>query len=261
MSQKSRHTGNVEIVALGASSTDLGADGTITLRPNVVITGDLTVQGETTSVNTTNTEIKDRIVTLNKGETGAGVTLNESGLEIDRGTEDNAFLVYDETVGGFKLDVGGSPVVLTGVATPTNGLDAANKSYVDAAVSSGLGSVGQIIEDDTSVTVNDPGTPGVVDITVDGTQTAQFNSNGVMLKNGATQIETDDDLTLDPLGLLRVNASTVLEYQSPAPSADPAGVTVYADNTGSGTQLRYTNSTESGELVSKRQAILYGLIF
>lgn len=259
MSQKSRHTGNVEIVALGASSTDSGADGTITLRPNVVITGDLTVQGATTSVNTTNTEIKDRIVTLNKGETGAGVTLNESGLEIDRGTEDNAFLVYDEVVGGFKLDVGGSSVKLTGVATPTNALDAANKAYVDASVS-GV-SASEIYQEDTSVAVNDPGTPGVVDITIDGTQTAQFNSTGLMLKNGGTTVETDDDLTLAPSGMLIVNASTMFEYQASTPSADPAGVTVYADSADTGTQLRFKHSTGAGQLVSKRQAILYGLIF
>ncbi len=259
MSQKSRHTGNVEIVALGASSTDLGADGIITLRPNVVITGDLTVQGETTSVNTTNTEIKDRIVTLNKGETGAGITLDTAGIEIDRGTEPNALLVFDEAISGFKLEVDGSPLKLTGVSAPTDPYDAVNKSYLDAAIA-GV-SASQIYEDDTSVAVSDPGTPGVVDITIDGTQTAQFNSTGLMLKNGGTVIETDDDLTLDPTGVLRVNASTVFEYQTPAPSVDPAGVTVYADNADTGTQLRFKHSAGSGQLVSKRQAILYGLIF
>lgn len=259
MSQKSRHTGNVEIVALGASSTDSAADGTITLRPNVVITGDLTVQGATTSVNTTNTEIKDRIVTLNKGETGAGVTLDTSGIEIDRGTEDNAFLVFDEAVGGFKLEADGNPLKLTGVASPTEPYDAVNKIYLESVIS-GV-SASQIYEDDTSVSISDPGTPGVVDITVDGTQTAQFNSSGLMLKNGSTQVVTDDDLTLAPNGMLIVNASTMFEYQASTPSADPAGVIVYADSADTGTQLRFKHSTGAGQLVSKRQAILYGLIF
>lgn len=64
----------------------------------VVVKGNLLVEGTTTTVESVDTTIADNILTLNAGETGAGVTLNQSGIEIDRGTEDNARLVYDETV-------------------------------------------------------------------------------------------------------------------------------------------------------------------
>ncbi len=64
----------------------------------VVLTGDLTVQGNTTTVNSENLDLKDNIITLNKGESGAGVTLNVAGIEIDRGTEVNSKLLYDETL-------------------------------------------------------------------------------------------------------------------------------------------------------------------
>ena len=67
---------------------------------DVVIAGNLTVTGTTTSIETTNTDITDNIITLNKGEAGAGVTLTTSGIEIDRGTSPNRSLVWTENFGG-----------------------------------------------------------------------------------------------------------------------------------------------------------------
>ena len=64
---------------------------------NVVVAGNLTVTGTTTNVETTNTNITDNVITLNKGEIGAGVTAGTSGIEIDRGSESNKTLVWDET--------------------------------------------------------------------------------------------------------------------------------------------------------------------
>ena len=269
MSQKSRHNGDVEIVALGAGTNDASADGTITLRYNVIIPGDLTVQGETTSVETTNTEIKDRIITLNKGESGAGVTLNTAGLEIDRGSLDNVFIQWNEANETVELvDAGGTGIVLdmnavniVNVRNPVASQDAATKDYVDTAVSSI--DTTQIFQDDSSVKVNDSGFPGAVDVTIDGTATAQFNSSGIALTNGATTVSTTvGDLTVSPdSNVLVIDASGRFNYQSPAPSVSSAGVTVYAENTGTGTQLKYKHSAGTGELVSKSQAIVYGLIF
>ena len=65
---------------------------------DVVIAGDLTVNGTTTSVNTTNTNISDNIITLNEGEAGTGVTLGTSGIEIDRGLAANKSLVWNDTI-------------------------------------------------------------------------------------------------------------------------------------------------------------------
>jgi hypothetical protein len=64
---------------------------------NVVVTGDLTVQGDTTTVNTTTLDIEDNIITLNTGEIGSVVTLTYSGVEIDRGSSSKAALIFDET--------------------------------------------------------------------------------------------------------------------------------------------------------------------
>jgi len=67
----------------------------------VVITGDLLVQGTTTTVESTITTIADNIITLNASETGNGINSvngNDSGLEVDRGTLSNAYFVFDEDI-------------------------------------------------------------------------------------------------------------------------------------------------------------------
>lgn len=145
----------------------------------VVITGDLTVLGTTTTVETANMTIEDNIIVLNKGEAGAGITdpSNSSGIEIDRGSLLNAFFVYDDNLtdpvntGGLfalRLDGGsvsglrtnhintaGSDLHLinagTGVITVTGTVnyenqvtdddDITNKKYVDDAISTAFATV------------------------------------------------------------------------------------------------------------------------
>lgn len=65
---------------------------------NVVVTGNLQVQGTTTTVESADLNVEDNIITVNYGETGAGVTLNTAGLQVDRGTVVDAQLVFDETI-------------------------------------------------------------------------------------------------------------------------------------------------------------------
>lgn len=73
----------------------------------VVITGDLLVLGETTTVNTTDLNIEDNIIRLNVGDTSnGGITKGSSGIEVYRGV--NSFypavrLTFDETVSAFTL--------------------------------------------------------------------------------------------------------------------------------------------------------------
>jgi hypothetical protein len=52
---------------------------------NVYVLGNLIVQGTNTIVETSNITLADRIIVLNKGEIGPGVSLITSGLQIDRG--------------------------------------------------------------------------------------------------------------------------------------------------------------------------------
>ena len=61
------------------------------------VTGNLIVEGDTLTVSAENLQVQDNIITVNFGETGAGVTLRYSGIEVDRGTENNVSLVWDES--------------------------------------------------------------------------------------------------------------------------------------------------------------------
>jgi len=64
----------------------------------VVVTGDLLVEGNTTTVKSEELTVKDNIINLNEGETGAGISLNESGIRINRGTFVDAYFVFDEDI-------------------------------------------------------------------------------------------------------------------------------------------------------------------
>lgn len=70
----------------------------------VEISGNLLVKGDTTTVNTAELTIEDRVIELNRGDDlAAGIqgTDSFSGIEINRGTLPHAFFGYDEDVGGF----------------------------------------------------------------------------------------------------------------------------------------------------------------
>ena len=81
-------------------ATDTSGTLTWTESPtltNLTLTGDLTVSGTTTTINTATMLIEDNLILLNSGEGGAGVTEGSAGIEIDRGSLTNAILQFDET--------------------------------------------------------------------------------------------------------------------------------------------------------------------
>jgi hypothetical protein len=75
----------------------------------VLITGNLVVEGTQTTVEATDLAVSDNIITLNSGETGAGVTLIYSGIEVDRGSLPSASLLYDETADTWLIANGSAP--------------------------------------------------------------------------------------------------------------------------------------------------------
>jgi hypothetical protein len=74
----------------------VGSGGDVTFS-SVIVTGDLEVLGTTTTLSTVNLDIKDKIITLNDGETIAGVSGNFAGIEIDRGTLTNYQFRFNDT--------------------------------------------------------------------------------------------------------------------------------------------------------------------
>lgn len=97
----------------------------------VVIRGSLEVEGTTTTVESNDTLINDNILTLNNGQLGAGISASknyQAGIQIDRGSEADAYFVFDDSVswniggdagtGGFKFFTGAgdkTTLVLDGI--------------------------------------------------------------------------------------------------------------------------------------------------
>ena len=101
--------------------TTVDDTGTITLTSSAVnITGNLVVAGTTTTVNSTDTEIKDRLIELNSGQTGSGVTGNIAGITIDRGSSNPARLVYVESRDRWELDTGDGNLAVIGSSDMVN---------------------------------------------------------------------------------------------------------------------------------------------
>lgn len=81
----------------------------ITLATNTVfIQGNLVVGGNATAITKTDLNITDNIITVNAGETGPGVTLITSGLNVDRGSYANVAILWNETIGRWTLTNDGS---------------------------------------------------------------------------------------------------------------------------------------------------------
>lgn len=70
------------------------------------INGNLNVLGATTTVGSSELVVSDNTITVNSGETGAGVSLTTAGLIIDRGSLTDAQLLWNESL--TTIDAGGN---------------------------------------------------------------------------------------------------------------------------------------------------------
>jgi len=92
----------------------------------VKVTGNLLVTGQTLTVDAQNLNVKDNVIILNYGETGSGVSLRYSGIQIDRGTQTDVSILYDENtstwlfaegVAGGSLNYVDSKIQIAGIVT------------------------------------------------------------------------------------------------------------------------------------------------
>mgnify|MGYP005989265243 FL=1 len=74
---------------------------TTTFTDDVIVTGNLTVNGDTTTINTTNMDVDDTMIMLANGTTGSPA--NDIGILFNRGAQGNAAFFYDESAKTFKL--------------------------------------------------------------------------------------------------------------------------------------------------------------
>jgi len=82
--------------------------GQQTFQDNVIIQGDLVVSGTQIIAEVEEVKIEDHTITLNYGETASGISFPTAGVEIDRGTAENYYFVFDEAEDNFKIGISGS---------------------------------------------------------------------------------------------------------------------------------------------------------
>lgn len=89
--------------ATTAAAVTIAADGLVTIGDDLSVTGNLTVLGDTTTVNTENLVIQDNFMALANSQPFDSATSLDSGIFFNRGSAGNAALYYDQSATGFRL--------------------------------------------------------------------------------------------------------------------------------------------------------------
>ena len=203
-------SGNTLTVAIGqAVATNSNVE-----FANIVASGNLTVNGTTTTINTTNTTVTDSLVEYATGT--SGTPANDSGIVIERGSADNAFIGFDESADKFTVGTGSFTGASTGNLTITTGTLVAN---IEAATVSATG----------NITVG--GTVDGRDIDTDGTKLDTVETNADV--TDATNVEA---------------AGAVMESGNTASAKIPAGTTAQRDGSPSAGFFRWNTTTSSAEI-------------
>ena len=98
--------------------------GARTFSGNVIVSGNLTVNGTTTSVNSNEVNIGDNILVLNSDETGTPSA--NAGIEVERGSSTNVRFIWNENTDRWTFSNDGSTyynIPITGEYNPTIGTD------------------------------------------------------------------------------------------------------------------------------------------
>ena len=123
-------------ITVNGNAVDLGLKSSATPTfAGLTISGDLTVNGATTTINTTNLEVEDRFIFLNEGS-GSASPVGEGGIIVEGGTAGEGEALYREqasnrwaVAGGVAKDAtsanadGFLSIVLTGNANSDSAID------------------------------------------------------------------------------------------------------------------------------------------
>jgi hypothetical protein len=274
MAKTLRTSGNYTVKA--GAGYDSGS-GTNTIRLDaryVTIPGDLTVEGASTTLDTTTLTIEDPIIRLAKNNTNT--TDVDSGFLVERGVDNNSAFYWNEGDSVFKAvtttsDGTGTAITDTALANvrvgePSNNSDAATKNYVDTVAGAGF-SLKVAGDDSTQITVETGNTlqfSGGANIHTDATEpdtiTVNLNENltGIDSITGST---SNADITISANSTGSVVIDDVLTFPANR-SGDPTATAItkiFAQTpSGGGTGLFFNNTSVSsgaaGELISKKKA-------
>ena len=125
-------SGSINITGGVTASTVIASkDGTYS--GNVIITGNLTVNGDTTTVDVQTLEVEDPIIILNKHSSQPANNTTDAGIMVQRGSsENNAAWFWDETSDRFIAATTTSDGTATDITVTTNANMQAGTAYLTA---------------------------------------------------------------------------------------------------------------------------------
>jgi len=125
-------TANEIETSVSGDTITVGLPDDVTVGNNLTVTGNLTVNGTTTTLATTNSTVSDTLIELGNGTTGTPG--NDSGIVIERGDADNAFIGFDESADKFIVGTGSFTGGSTGNLTIATGTIVANLEATTATL-------------------------------------------------------------------------------------------------------------------------------
>lgn len=190
----------------------------INVTQDLIVNGNFTVKGLSTIIDTVSTIIQDNLLLLNSSETGSGVQRRFAGIEIDRGTQANAYLTWDESTQNFKTGYTNNPgssdlqVVATREDNPlsngvmvydliNNRLDSQNHIDIDMQFTSNTNS--------TNVSTGSVTLAGGL-----GVKKNIYTGGSVNLEGGTSTYQTissdqNNNMMLNATGIIKLNSSKV----------------------------------------------------
>lgn len=97
--------GTMDGVIVGGTTAAAGTFTTLTVNNNATITGNLTVNGTTTTIDSTTLTIEDPLLQLAKNNSGGDANVFDQGLFMNRGSLDNVSFIWDESADQFAFAV------------------------------------------------------------------------------------------------------------------------------------------------------------
>ena len=232
----------------GVRSGDSPTFANLQISGDTTIEGNLYVLGNTTVLNTDVIEFEDNIILLNKNETGSGVTLNQSGVEIKRGSLENYRMVFNESDDTFRIGpISTTQAVATREDNPlSNGfmiwndtlkrLDATNTFALDLIVTSTTESTSSTI----GCIVGYGGLGIKKDFNLDGKMYLRGNTvgtNSVLWTDTATNslsISSENDILLYPINKIEIPFNKKLTFGNTEGSISANDITKNIDIYGGG---------------------------